>query len=235
VDALLGPERIDAARESADGGARQRDIRRLDGRESHVLSATLALEDDHHLLLIVDLTERVAAERALKHLALHDPTTGVPNRRLLMDRMEQALARASREHLITGVLFCDIDQFKRVNDTYGHRIGDLVLQTAAARLASVLRRYDTVARVGGDEFVILLERLSDPTDATRLAERARVALHEPMEIEQRQLRITVSIGVATSVGSDDVDAVLRCADDAMYVAKARGRNRVDVLPTAERP
>jgi diguanylate cyclase (GGDEF)-like protein len=210
-----------------DGRTRAYDITRVDGTQAHLVASRIPLHADDWLLLAVDLSERKAAERAIRHLALHDPTTGVPNRRLLMDRLEHALARASREHSITAVLFCDIDRFKEINDAYGHRAGDAVLQTTAQRLGEVLRHYDTVARVGGDEFVVLLERLANPTDAAKLAERARLALSEPIAIDNTDIHVTVSIGVALTVAAaHNPDTLLRRADDAMYDAKDRGRNQV---------
>ena len=214
-----------------DGQVNGYDITRIDGTHAHVLASAIRVGERDWLLLAVDLTERKAAERAVRHLALHDPTTGVPNRRLLMDRREHALARASRQNSIVAVLFCDIDRFKHINDTYGHRTGDAVLQTAALRLQSVLRQYDTVARVGGDEFVILLESLADPTDATHLAERARLAVAQPIELGDNTLKITTSIGIAVASNSDaTADTILRRADDAMYLAKAQGRNQIAFQP-----
>jgi diguanylate cyclase (GGDEF)-like protein len=210
-----------------EGGSDSYDIKRLDGSPAHVLASRIRLGPGEWLLITVDLTDMKAAERAVRHLALHDATTGVPNRRLLMDRLEHALARARRQGSVVGVLFCDVDRFKSVNDTFGHRAGDSVLQTAARRLQSVLRQYDTVARVGGDEFVVLLESLADPTDATYLAERARLAVAQPIEIGDRTVSITASIGVAvTNDCSDTADSLLRRADDAMYLAKRNGRNQV---------
>jgi diguanylate cyclase (GGDEF)-like protein len=215
------------------GPTHECDITRVDGKPAHLLTACIRLpQEPGWLVITVDLTERKAAERAIEYLALHDPTTGVPNRRLLIDRLGQALVRAARQQSVTGVLFCDIDRFKHINDTYGHRTGDAVLQTTALRLESVLRKGDTVARVGGDEFVILLENLPDPTDASRLAERARVVINQPIDIDQYQLRVTTSVGIALACGPDeDADSVLRRADNAMYVAKDRGRNQV-ALDTA---
>jgi diguanylate cyclase (GGDEF)-like protein len=124
-------------------------------------------------------------------------------------------------------LFCDVGNFKNVNDAYGHRVGDTVLQTVARRLESILRENDTVARAGGDEFVVVLGDLGDPTEATRIAERARLALSEPMPIDGEELRITASLGVALNIeAGDTVETLLRRSDDAMYLAKERGRNQV---------
>lgn len=211
--------------------ASEYDLTRIDGTQGHVWAAAVPIDDLDCLIIVVDLSERKAAELAIRRLALHDPTTGVPNRRLLMDRLEHALARARRDRSVVALLFCDIDRFKEVNDRYGHRAGDAVLQTAAMRLASVLRQYDTVARVGGDEFVILLGHVADRTDATHLAERARVAIKQPMELDDRALQVTASVGIAVTAGAKyDADTLLRRADDAMYLAKARGRDQVAFDP-----
>jgi diguanylate cyclase (GGDEF)-like protein len=221
----------DAARNLlARQGPRVCEVARNDGTQAHVTAAMIMLGDGSWLLVAMDLSERIEAERALRHLALHDPTTGMPNRRLLMDRLEHTLTRATRDGTQTAVLFCDIDWFKRINDTYGHRTGDKVLQITATRLASVLRQYDTVARVGGDEFVVVLERLGDPTDATQLAERARLAISAPMRVDENDLQITASIGIALSFRSHEADDLLRRADDAMYRAKNAGRNQVGFSP-----
>jgi diguanylate cyclase (GGDEF)-like protein len=209
-----------------EGQANGYDVTRVDGTRAHVLAAAIHLGQRAWLLLAADLTERKAVEQAVRHLALHDPTTGVPNRRLLIDRLEHALKRASRQQSIVAVLFCDLDRFKHVNDTYGHRTGDTVLQAAALRLQSALRHYDTIARVGGDEFVILLESLADPSYATRLAERLRTAIAQPIALANDAVEITASIGIAIASHPDTADSLLRRADDAMYLAKTRGRNQV---------
>ena len=212
----------------ADGEAREYEIRRLDGAPGHLLAAGVDLAPDPGwLAVVVDLTQRKATERAIAHLALHDPLTGLPNRRLLGDRLRHALARAARHRKAVAVLFCDLDHFKRINDTHGHGAGDTVLQMVARRLESILRDDDTVARAGGDEFVIVLEDLADPTEATRIAERARLALIDPIAWEHRALRITASLGVSVNIGADDtVEALLGRADTAMYAAKQAGRNQV---------
>src|SRR5207237_954703 len=120
------------------GSEHEWDITRADGTAAHLLGSSIDLpHEEGWLLIIVDLTARKAAERAIEHLAFHDPTTGAPNRRFLIDRLARVLARADGEAFLTGVLFCDIDRFKQINDTYGHRAGDAVLQMTAVRLASV--------------------------------------------------------------------------------------------------
>ena len=203
------------------------EIIRIDGAHAHVLATGTRINETEWVLVVVDLTQRKATERAIAHLALHDPVTGLANRRLLFDRLQHALSRANRQAGRVAVLYCDVDHFKRINDTLGHRAGDLVLQDVARRLESVLREDDTIARVGGDEFVIVFEELSDATEATRIAERARLAMSAPVLIDGQVVRVTGSIGVSLSGrAGEDVDSLLRRADDAMYMAKGNGRNQV---------
>ena len=211
-----------------DGSPREYEIRRVDGTTADVLAAGFSVGSGAGWVgVALDLTQRKKVEKAIAHLALHDAVTGLPNRRLLIDRLDHALSRATRRSRLVGVLYCDVDRFKPINDTYGHRAGDVVLQGVARRLESVLRDDDTVSRVGGDEFVILLEDLADATGATRIAERARVAVSQPIALENGDLQVSTSIGVAISRGPlDDVESLLRRADDAMYLAKQRGRDQI---------
>jgi diguanylate cyclase (GGDEF)-like protein len=211
-----------------DGAAREYELRRVNGTSGHVLAAGVSLTPDAGwLAFTVDLTSHKVAERAMAHLALHDPLTGLPNRRLLQDRLQHALSGSHRQAGTVAVLFCDVDYFKNVNDSHGHRGGDAVLQTVARRLETVVRDNDTVARAGGDEFVVVLENLVDPTEATRIAERARVAVNEPISFDRCDFRITVSVGVSLNADPhDNVESLLRRADDALYRAKRRGRDRI---------
>jgi diguanylate cyclase (GGDEF)-like protein len=224
-----------------EGAAREYEIRRSDGTLGHVLAAGVSLTPEPGwLAFTVDLTPRKAAERAMAHLALHDPLTGLPNRRLLEDRLEHALSLTHRRQGTVAVLFCDVDHFKDVNDAHGHRGGDEVLRNVARRLETVVRDNDTVARAGGDEFVVVLEDLVDPTEATRVAERARLALNEPIPLDAVEVRVSVSVGVSLNANPDDnVDSLLRRADDALYQAKRRGRDQIafadDELTTRGRP
>ena len=172
-----------------------------------------------------------AAERALIHQAFHDTLTGLPNRALLDDRLGQALARRERRPLEIAVLFLDIDRLKWVNDSLGHAAGDQLLVTAAHRLTAVLRPGDTVARFGGDEFVVLCDDVGGECEALVVAERLREALAAPFHLRDREIGLTASIGIALASSSthDSPDALLRDADAAMYRAKERGRDRVELF------
>ena len=161
------------------------------------------------------------------HEALHDSLTGLPNRSLFLDRMRHALDRAERESEPVAVLFCDLDGFKTVNDSLGHRTGDRLLVMVAERLAECLRPGDTIARLGGDEFAVLLEELREPGDAARAAQRLLDALEAPFELRDREFYVSVSIGIAA--GKDDAETLLRDADLAMYRAKSRGKGRYAVF------
>jgi len=174
--------------------------------------------------VIYDVTKRREAEERFEHQALHDLLTGLPNRRLLVDRLEQALRRIRRqEGRKVAVLFMDLDDFKVVNDSLGHEAGDLLLVVVAQRLKRCLRPEDTLARFGGDEFVVLLEDVEDPGEVVRIAERITEELRSPFTLEGRELYASASIGVswgdARTKTSEDL---LRDADTAMYQAKRDG-------------
>lgn len=180
-----------------------------------------------------DITERKLKEASVAHQASHDALTGLPNRPLFFDRLRQALARARREQLQLAVLFFDLDRFKPVNDTWGHRVGDLLLKAVARRVEDCLRESDTVARVGGDEFVVLLTRVANEDDAVRVAESIRKALEQPFTIEGHVLEISCCVGVATYPShAGEAETLVRMADAAMYAAKASGRNSVKVNVTS---
>ena len=170
---------------------------------------------------ISDITERKEFERQLRHQALHDALTGLPNRALLMDRLAHALARCRRESCITAVLFIDLDRFKAVNDNFGHDAGDQLLLAVASRLPDVVRPGDTVARLGGDEFVVLCEGLSNRRDAVDIAERVVTAIQRPVAIQGMEMVVAASVGVAINEGDGDPEQVLGDADLAMYRAKER--------------
>jgi diguanylate cyclase (GGDEF)-like protein/PAS domain S-box-containing protein len=177
-----------------------------------------------------DVTERKRAELELAHQAVHDPLTGLPNRVLFLDRLSQALRRASRRHAITAVLFFDLDRFKLVNDSHGHSVGDEVLVEAAARLQSLVRPADTIARFGGDEFVVLCEDLVGELEAVGIAERVVDGLKPPIEAGGVEIHLSTSVGIALATGGDQrPDDVIRDADVAMYRAKESGRSRWELF------
>jgi diguanylate cyclase (GGDEF)-like protein len=167
--------------------------------------------------------ERKRVERELSQLAKFDPLTGLPNRQLFRDRLEQALRRIGRGGTIVALIFIDLDRFKDVNDRYGHAIGDRLLEAVAGRLRRVVRRSDTVARLGGDEFTIILEGLRHVDDAARVAEHALVSLRQSFELDGIVVELGASLGVAIASHPSEVpDALTHRADVAMYRAKAQG-------------
>ena len=186
----------------------------------------------HYVGTQFDLTDRKAAEEEIRYLAFYDPLTRLPNRRLLLDRLHQALATSARRQRQGALLFIDLDNFKTLNDTLGHNLGDSLLQHVAQRLASCVREGDTVARLGGDEFVVILEDL-DPTpneaaaQAKAVGEKIRAALNQTYLLSGRDSHSTPSIGVALFGNKQEtVEQMLKQADLAMYQAKSAGRNVV---------
>ena len=192
------------------------------------LQASLVAGDDdannYVISQMLDITERRAAEEKLTFLALHDPLTGLANRRLLLDRWAVALARAARSGRSVAVLYLDLDRFKDVNDTIGHDQGDQLLLQASRRLCELVRESDTLARMGGDEFVLVADDLSGAVEALAIARRVGDSLNQPFQLPGGiSVSITASVGVALSHGSTDPKTLLRHADVAMYQAKEQGR------------
>ncbi len=193
---------------------------------------------------IVVLRHRVAlqtqalrgSEERLRHLSEHDALTGLPNRLLLNDRCQTSLKRAVRFQSCLGLLMVDADEFKIVNDALGHQAGDQLLCQLAERLCRCVRETDTVARIGGDEFIVLLPDLRIPAEAESIAAKIVAAVAHPYEIDQTHAVITVSVGVVTypEVGSD-LDTLMHCADEAMYAAKEKGKNSFQVYPPKSAP
>lgn len=176
-----------------------------------------------------DITKRIMAELRLKELASHDTLTRLPNRTLLLDRLIQALSRAKRSTTGMAVLFLDLDRFKEINDTLGHGAGDQVLQTSARRMTALLREEDTVARIGGDEFVIIIQDLKEAQEALAIAKKLLAAIKEPIDIAidgvSRKQVVKASIGISIfPEDGTDASALLSQADSAMYQSKQAGRN-----------
>ena len=171
---------------------------------------------------IYDSTDRVIADERVRHMALHDELTGLPNRGLLQERMRQALANADRHGDIVGVVYADLDDFKPVNDTFGHTIGDEVLKIVADRLRSCMRESDTVARVGGDEFVALFPRLDSADDLGTVAASISGCIDVPIQIKGHQVTVTTSVGLAVYREGEATDELITRADHAMYRAKQDG-------------
>jgi diguanylate cyclase (GGDEF)-like protein len=189
--------------------------------------------------IVDDLVSRRELEHLLTHRATHDPLTGLPNRARVYELLEEELRRARETGTTVAVLFCDLDDFKAVNDTLGHDWGDHVLLAAADRLRRATRPHDVVGRVGGDEFVVVCPDLGDPADVVALTQRLEVAVSEPVVHDGRIVWVETSIGVATSDGSSSLDEVVRTADLDMYrVKRRRAGAPVDVAtsssPTAPR-
>ncbi len=171
-----------------------------------------------------DLEQRIAERtREVEHQAYHDALTGLPNRALFLNRLDQALSPARRSEKAVAVLYLDIDNFKRVNDTQGHAAGDLLLRTVASRLGECVREGDTVARMGGDEFTLLLEGLDGPEDARAVAERVLEELAPPISLPVGKVFVGASMGFAYVTAGERADVVMRDADTAMYHAKAAGK------------
>ena len=212
---LIGdPSGAEAVRSAREAGAADHLPRA--GLDADTLERAVRYASDH----------RRSVER-LQHDALHDALTGLPNRTLFLDRLEQSLRRARRRGPGGGsaVLFLDLDRFKVVNDSLGHHAGDQLLQSVAARLAAALRPADTVARMGGDEFTVLLEDVTDPREAAVVAERVLATLAEPLTVAGRELFVSGSVGIALAGQDADPKELIRDADAAMYRAKADGKAR----------
>jgi diguanylate cyclase (GGDEF)-like protein/PAS domain S-box-containing protein len=189
-------------------------------------------KDERFIAIVRDISERKKAEEAIQYIAFHDSLTNLPNRRLLTERLQQALLASTRSHSYGAVMFLDLDRFKQLNDTHGHEMGDLLLQEVARRLQLSIRSVDTAARLGGDEFVVLIQDLS--SNVTEAQTQARVvgnkvlsSLNQPYDLHGHLHTSTPSIGIALFNNSQIApNEVIKQADAAMYAAKAAGRNTV---------
>ena len=190
-------------------------------------------EPAHVTAMLEDISDRKLIEADLVHRTLHDALTELPNRQHFIDRLRQTRARRFAAGEGVAVVFMDMDGFKEVNDTQGHHAGDELLQAIARRLRAAVRPTDTVARFGGDEFVVLAGEVDSVTDATQLAWRLTNALREPFTIGGVIVTLTASVGVAYSASDEhSAEDIVRHADTAMYVAKQRGRNRIEIFEAA---
>jgi len=210
-------------------------VPRPDGDRYYVTTVKPIFNVDGEVYSVIciskDITERKVMEEKLAHMAQHDSLTNLPNRALLSDRLQHAIIEANRNRTRLALLFIDLDHFKTVNDTCGHSVGDLLLQKVALRLEACVRKSDTVGRVSGDEFVVVLPSIEDDRYVMALAEKIRHSLSMPFDLEGGKcLTISSSIGVAIypEHGSDEIE-LLRNADDAMYLAKDGGRNRIKLF------
>jgi diguanylate cyclase (GGDEF)-like protein/PAS domain S-box-containing protein len=225
VRALLDEVGDRPARRELELPTRDRGLLHFDAVASHLPSRATAATG--YLLVLRDVTERKRLDAELQRLAHFDTLTGLPNRKLFMDRLSQALARARRDGTPLAVLFCDLDGFKRINDTLGHSYGDDLLREVAIRLQRRIRDGDTVARFGGDEYTIILSQLTRAGDAALVARKLLAELSGPIQLGGMSMQITASIGIAIwPRDGDDQEALVRCSDMAMYRAKALGPNEL---------
>lgn len=223
----------------ADGQVHEMRYVRKDGSRFMASIIKSALTDDSgqivgYLGMVSDITELKRAEEKLNHLAHYDALTDLPNRVLFSQRVVQGLELAKRRQQRLALLFLDLDNFKPVNDTWGHAMGDRVLKVIGQRISACLRASDAVGRVGGDEFVVLLMELHSVTDAVQVADKIRAALTQPLTLDEHSMQIGTSVGIAMFPEHGSTEALLmKHADAALYQAKAQGRNRVVVYEPAD--
>jgi len=217
ADPSLGTRYVDRRITRRDGVSVQVQVRSSDLRGDPTVAGLV--------LTLRDVTEQRQLEEKLKYQAFHDALTGLPNRLLFQDRISQQLAAVRRDGATAGVLFVDLDDFKVVNDTMGHGVGDELLAATAVRLASLIRESDTAARLGGDEFALLIGNVTDSAAVEAAAARVVQAFSEPFALASGAVLTTVTVGVATTQDSADTDELLRHADLALYAAKAAGKRQ----------
>lgn len=209
-------------------------IARADGHQRTITWSLLPLKENDRVIGIagtaVDITERKAAEQRIEHLAYHDPLTNLPNRRLLNDRLTMAMSQAQRDGRMVAVLFVDLDRFKSINDSLGHRTGDAVLQELGTRLRAAVRSGDTVARMGGDEFVFLLPAVDRADEAVAVARKVLDAVRQPFNIDGREFVVTASIGMSFFPShASDAETLIKQADTALFESKRRSSDTFEVF------
>jgi diguanylate cyclase (GGDEF)-like protein/PAS domain S-box-containing protein len=178
-----------------------------------------------YVLMLRDVTEQLRTQKIIRHMAFHDPLTDLPNRSLFNERLGHELRHAKRDNTHLGLLLVDLNHFKQVNDTLGHAAGDEVLVVVAERLQGLVRQSDTVARMGGDEFMVVLPRLEGTRNAMTVAEKLMSRLEEPIDVNGNEVRVGASVGVAVYPDhGEDFETLLRVVDDAMYEAKDASRD-----------
>lgn len=227
-DLVIEEHRPYLKRELDSGNVLELEGLREDGRRVFIEASTRAcnfLGEPAYVTAIRDISVRKNAEQAIRHQAYFDGLTGLPNRLLFFDRLTVAVEQSSRENKGLAVMFLDLDRFKNVNDSLGHNVGDLLLFEVADRLSSCLKKGDTVSRLGGDEFTVLLNEIKDPSEANLVAEKIARAINEPYMIQEQSINIGVSIGIALyPQHGQDADDLIKNADSAMYDVKDNGRN-----------
>ncbi|PXW98836.1 PAS domain S-box-containing protein/diguanylate cyclase (GGDEF)-like protein [Sphaerotilus hippei] len=205
-------------------------VLRRDGQLRHVRMRAYAVLDEQgqavrRVGIAHDITQQKVQEDRIQHLAYHDTLTGLPNRMLVLDRLNQGLAHAQRSRSDLAVIFLDLDRFKTINDTLGHLAGDTLLRQTALRLRAALREQDTVARLGGDEFLVVLEDTGDPASVALVADKLLGTLSRPFELAGQEIHVTASLGLSVYPrDATDAGSLLKYADTALYKAKAAGRN-----------
>lgn len=209
-------------------------VPRPDGDRFYLTTVKPILDNQRRVITVIciskEITERKAMEEQLERMAQYDALTDLPNRALFSDRLRHAIAQAKRDKTRLALMFVDLDKFKPINDTFGHHVGDLLLKAAARRMQDCIREADTVGRMGGDEFVVLLPTIEEVQDALVVAEKIRRALNQTFDLPGYQgLKISSSTGVAIypDHGHDEIQ-LAKNADDAMYRAKELGRNMVQL-------
>jgi diguanylate cyclase (GGDEF)-like protein/PAS domain S-box-containing protein len=230
-DSDYPPNNIQQALENTNKWEGEFISRRKDGSTFSAMATLTRVYDAEeqlffHVGIYRDITQRKEYEQKIKHIATHDSLTNLPNRLLLDDRIEQAIANAQRHNAKVAVMFIDLDRFKLINDTLGHNIGDLVLKEISGRLVSVLRGSDSISRVGGDEFIVLLKDISNPQDAATVAEKIIAAVSQPCNVDNHHLVLTCSIGITLFPDNGNTaEGLSRLADLAMISAKQQRQGR----------